>query len=121
MSDAYLVEPDSDFSEEQISDLFGEHMELAKECLRFRPTRTLRTQQPRRRTLLGNICASFLLPNTSETLQDQHHLLQRHLGISYTHLWTLFRLLDCHRVDLETRQELNLRLSNGTLSTCVRE
>ena len=111
--DAVFVEPETDFTEEQIeyltSSLSGQDKQVAKLLLEFRPTKKLRAGLPPQPTLLGNIIAGELWPNTSETLQEQYHFFQRELSGFYSHLRGLLRLLDGFPSDLiasEARAEL---------------
>ena len=102
--DAVFVEPDTDFTEEQIeyltSSLSGQDMQVAKLLLEFRPTKKLRAGLPALPTLLGGNIAGDLRPNTSETLQEQYHFLQRELSGFYSHLRAILRLLDGFPSDL---------------------
>ena len=111
--DAVFVEPDTDFSEEQIeyltSSLTGQDRQVARLLLQYRPTRKLRAGLPTLSTLLGSICEGILWPKTSQTLQDQYHTLQRDLSGFYSHLRAILRLLDGFPSDLvanEARAEL---------------
>ena len=111
--DAVFVEPETDFTEEQIeyltSSLSGQDKQVAKLLLEFRPTKKLRAGLPPQPTLLGNIYAGELWPSTSETLQEQYHFFQRELSGYYSHLRGLLRLLDGFPSDLiasEARAEL---------------
>ena len=111
--DAVFVEPDADFTEDQIecltSGLTGEDRLVARQLLQYRPTRKLQAGLPRLSTLLGSISEGILWPNTSQTLQEQHHSLQRDLSGFYSHLRAILRLLDGFPSDLvanEARVEL---------------
>ena len=67
--DAVFVEPDADFTEDQIeyltAGLTGEDRLVARQLLQYRPTRKLQARLPRLSTLLGSISEGILWPNSA--------------------------------------------------------